>query len=99
MPVLEIFALLVTGILLRFADAHGHSGTEFDKIPVVAQKYPSLADVDIEPSFLAAHRRKLAAESQAATEGICKTCVQNGAGGEFLNCDDLVCILCASALS
>ena len=97
MSALKICALLVTGVLLECTDAHGHSETEFDKITVVAQKYPSLADVDIEPSFLAAHRRKLAVENQAEEVEICQTCIQNGAGGEFLTCDDLVCFLWVAA--
>ena len=96
MSALKICALLVTGILiLECTDAHGHSETEFDKITVVAQKYPSLADVDIEPSFLAAHRRKLAVENQAVEVDICQPCVQNG--GDLLTCDDLVCFLCVAA--
>ena len=95
MSALKICALLVTGVLLECTDAHGHSETEFDKITVVAQKYPSLADVDIEPSFLAAHRRKLAVKNQAVEVEICQTCTPNG--GDPLTCDDLVCFLWVAA--
>ena len=61
MSAVQISVLLAAAITLECAVAHRHSNTElsFDKIPVVKQTYPSLADVDIEPSFLAAHRRKL----------------------------------------
>ena len=61
MPAVKICALLVTAILLGCAGAHRHgdTGLTFDEISVPAQKYPSLADVDIDPSFLEEHRRKL----------------------------------------
>ena len=91
MSAVTINALLVTVILLECAGAHRHSERDisFDKVPVVAQKYPSLADMDIEPSFLAAHRRKLEPDNQDVSQ--CKKhCAQNK--GIPLSCDDLVCI-------
>ena len=100
MSAVEICALFVTAILLKCADAHSHSDTDlsFDKIPVVAQKYPSLADVDIDPGFLAEHRRKLVSveQNEAIIEQTCDPqCVKN-ANAQWLSCDDLVCTLCVA---
>ena len=95
MHTLKLSALLVTAIILERADAHGQSDTDlFDKIPVVAQKYPSLADMDIDPNFLVAHRRKLESDNQDVSE--CKPrCAQ--VQGIAKSCDEIVCILCVVA--
>ena len=98
MAALMILALL-TPVLLGCVDAHGYShpgihtqDRSFDNI--VEQKYETLESLD--PTFVAAHRRKLAKDFTDDRNEISFTCdpkcyldpSPNGQG--WLSCDDLV---------
>ena len=98
MHAVTIVFLVATTSLLNLVDAHGfHHPTTRDEDPsfdnLVEQKYPTLADLD--PNFVANHRRKLAEDfthdSKNGTSLVCGNCYKSG--NKWHTCDDLVSIL------
>ena len=93
-----VVVLVATASLLNLVDAHGchhpatrHEDPSFDNL--VEQKYPTLAD--LEPNFVANHRRKLAEDlthdSKSGESLVCGDCYKSG--NKWFTCDDLVSIL------